>query len=93
MIKLILKLLQNRLYQQEPIDVQKMRDWLWKSFKEEGFKGYYTMRKKYLVNLQLLDLSEKERHKAQGKLEELSALRSNMETEAKTRLKKEKAKK
>jgi hypothetical protein len=80
MMKWILKLLQNRLYQQESIEVQKMKDWLFKSYKEEGFKNYYTMRKKYLVNLLLLDLSEKERFKAQGKLEELAVLSNNMAT-------------
>lgn len=80
MMKYILKLLQNRLYQQEPIEVQKMKDWLFKSYKEEGFKNYYTMRKKYLVNLLLLDLSEKERAKTQGKLEELVVLSNNINT-------------
>jgi len=87
MIKWTLKLLQNRLYQQEPIDVQKMKDWLFKSYKEEGFKNYYTMRKKYLVNLLLLDLEDKERAKAQGKLEELAILSNNMTTVFKERKK------
>jgi hypothetical protein len=80
MIKWILKLLHNRLYQQEPIDVQKMKDWLYRSYKEEGFKQYYTMRKFNLVNLLLLDLTDKERYKAQGKLEELKMLANNIDT-------------
>ena len=80
MIKWILKLLQNHLYQQEPIEVQKMKDWLFKSYKEEGFKNYYTMRKKSLVNLLLLDLKEKERAKAQGQLHELTVLSNNINT-------------
>ena len=84
-MKFLLKLFQNRLYQQEPIEVQKMKDWLFKSYKEEGFKNYYTMRKKYLVNLLLLDISEKERLKAQGRLEELAALSNSIKTVVKER--------
>lgn len=84
-MKFLLKLFQNRLYQQEPIEVQKMKDWLFKSYKEEGFKNYYTMRKKYLVNLLLLDISEKERLRAQGRLEELAALSNSIKTVVKER--------
>lgn len=79
-MKYLLKLLQNRLYQQEPIEVQKMKDWLFKSYKEEGFKNYYTMRKKYIVNLLLLDIEDKERYKAMGRLEELTALSNSIRT-------------
>ena len=87
MMKWILKLLQNKLYQQEPIEVQKMKDWLFKSYKEEGYKNYYTMRKKYLVNLLLLDLKDKERLKAQGQLQELVVLSNNIKTVADERKK------
>jgi hypothetical protein len=80
MMKFLLKLFQNRLYEQDKIEVQKMKDWLFKSYKEEGFKNYYTMRKKYLVNLLLLDLTDKDRAKAQGKLEELAVLSNNIKT-------------
>lgn len=92
MMKFILKLLENHLYQQEPMDVQKMKDWLFKSYKEEGFKNYYTMRKKALVNLLLLDLSDKDRAKAQGKLEELIILSNNIKTVVAERKKLEKKK-
>ena len=84
-MKWILKLLQNKLYQQEPIEVQKMKDWLFKSYKEEGYRNYYTMRKKYLVNLLLLDISDKERWKAHGRLEELAALSNSIRTVVKER--------
>lgn len=83
--KLLLKLLGNSIYQPEPIDVQKMQDWLWKCHKDPGFKSYYTMRKKYLVNLLLMDLSDKERAKAQGRLEELKGLSTNINAEFKRR--------
>ena len=81
--KLLLKFLD--IYQPEPIDTQKMQDWLFKSYKDSGFKNYYSMRKKYLVNLLLLDLSDKERAKAQGRLEELKGLSINIGAEFKRR--------
>ena len=83
--KLLLKLLGNDIYQTETMEVKKMQDWLFKSYQEEGFKNYYTMRKKYLVNLLLLDLTEKERAKAQGRLEELRGLATNINAEFKKR--------
>ncbi len=79
--KIILKILGNDIYQPELMEVKKMQDWLFKSYKDEGFKNYYTMRKKYLVNLLLLDLSDKERAKTQGRLEELRGLSTNINTE------------
>ena len=85
MRKFLLKLLGNSIYQPEPIDEKKMQDWLYRSFKDDGFKNYYTMRKKYLVNLQLMDLSDKERAKAQGRLEELKGLSTNINAEYKRR--------
>jgi len=83
MRKLLLKFLGNSIYNPEPIDVQKMQDWLWKSYKEEGFKHYYTMRKKYLVNLQLAKMSEEERAEGRGRLLELQGLSANINSEAK----------
>jgi hypothetical protein len=83
--KLLIKLLGNDIYQPEQIEVKKMQEWLFKSYQEEGFKHYYTMRKKYLVNLLLLDLSDKDRAKAQGRLEELKGLSTNINSEFKRR--------
>lgn len=83
--RLLIKLLGNDIYQPEQIEVKKMQDWLFKCYQDEGFKHYYTMRKKYLVNLQLTDLSDKERAKAQGRLEELRALSTNINSEFKRR--------
>jgi len=81
--KIIIKLLGNRIYQPEQVDVKKMQDWLYKSYKDEGFKNYYTMRKKYLVNLLLLDLSEKDRAETRGRLNELQGLSTNINAESK----------
>jgi hypothetical protein len=91
MIKLLLKLLGNKIYQPEPVDEKKLRDWLYKSYADDGFKNYYTMRKKYIVNLLLLDIPTKERLKAIGKLEELRMLSVNVNSEWKAR--KDRAKK
>lgn len=81
--RILLKLIGNDIYQAETIDVKKMQDWLWKCYKDDGFKHYYTMRKKYLVNLLLLDLSDKDRAKTQGRLEELKGLSTNINAEFK----------
>jgi len=83
--KILLKLLGNDIYQPEQIEVKKMQDWLFKCYQDEGFKHYYTMRKKYLVNLQLCKLSDEERAKAQGRMEELKGLSTNINSEFKRR--------
>lgn len=83
--KLLLKILGNDIYQPEAIDAQKMQDWLYKSYKDSGYRNYHTMRKKYLVNLLLLDLSDKDRAKNQGRLEELKGLSVNIAEEYKRR--------
>ncbi len=83
--KVLLKLLGNDIYQPESIDIKKMQDWLFICHKNDGFKHYYTMRKKYLVNLLLLDLSDNERAKTQGRLEELKGLSTNINSEFKKR--------
>jgi hypothetical protein len=81
MIKLILKLLKDRIYELEPIDSQKLQDWLFKSFEDEGFKHYYTMRKKYLMSLLGLGLEGKEQWEAIGRLKELQGLAANINAE------------
>jgi len=87
--RFLIKLLGNGIYQPEVIEVKKMQDWLFRCYKDEGFKHYYSMRKKYLVNMLLLDLSEKERAKLQGRLEELKGLTTNINSEFKNRKEKQ----
>lgn len=82
-IKLLLKLLGNQIYQPGQIELKKMQDWLFKCFKDEGFTHYYTMRKKYLVNLLALGLEGKDQLITLGRLEELKALATNINTEGK----------
>lgn len=83
--KILLKILGNDIYQPEPIEMKKMQDWLYASYQNDGFKNYYTTRKRYLVNLLLLDISDKERLKTQGRLEELKGLSTNINAEFKRR--------
>lgn len=83
--RLLIKLLGNDIYQPEPIEAKKMQDWLFNSYQDDGFKHYYTMRKKYLVNMLLLDLSEKDRAEARGRLNELKGLSTNINSEFKRR--------
>ena len=85
MIKLLLKILGDRVYQPEALDVKKMQDWLYKSYKDDGFKNYYTMRKKYLMSLLALDIDRKERQRTLGRLEELKGLSANIKNEFKRR--------
>lgn len=85
-VKLILKLLGNKIYQPGPIEIKKLQDWLYKCFKDEGFTHYYTMRKKHLVNLLALGIEGKEQWKALGRLEELKALAANVNSEGKRKL-------
>jgi hypothetical protein len=81
MIKILLKLLGNRVYQIDPIDIQKLQDWLYMSFADDGFKHYYTMRKKYLMSLLGLGLEGKEQWETLGRLKELQGLATNINSE------------
>jgi hypothetical protein len=83
--KLLIKLLGNSIYNLEPIDEQKMQEWLFKSYQNEGFKHYYTMRKKYLVSLLSLGIEGKEMYKVLGRLEELKGISTNITAEFKRR--------
>jgi hypothetical protein len=83
--KILLKILGNSIYNPEPIELQKMQDWLYMSYGNDGFKHYYTMRKKYLINLLALDIEGKERIKTIGRLEELRGLSANIKAEFKKR--------
>ena len=83
--RLLLKLLGNSIYQQEPYEAKKMQTWLWKCYEDEGFKSYYTMRKKYIVNQMLGKISEEERAENRGRLMELQGLTTNANSEFKKR--------
>jgi hypothetical protein len=85
--KLLLKLLGNNIYTPEKIELEKMQTWLYKSYKDQGFTSYFTMRKKYLINLLALGLEGKEQQRVLGRLEELRGLATNIKTEVNNRKK------
>ena len=81
----ILKFFARRLYRPEGIDAQKMRDWLWNAYSNDGFKQYYTMRKRQLVNILILEDNAIKRAETRGRLNELGALSANIAEEKKKR--------
>lgn len=78
--KILIKILGNDIYQQSFLDVEKMNKWLKMSYKDDGFKNYYTMRKKYLINKMALGIEGKEMYETLGRLDELKALSANIST-------------
>jgi len=78
--KLCLKILGDSIYTPEKVEEDALHKWLIHAWNDRGFKGYYTMRKKSLVNLLALGLEGKEQWKIVGRLEELKALSSNINT-------------
>lgn len=81
--KLLLKLLGNSIYQPGQIEIKRMQEWLFKAYGDEGFKHYYTMRKKHLYSyLALQSVKGEDRWIAQGRLEELKSLSANITKEA-----------
>lgn len=73
------------IYTPEPIDEKKLKDWLFKSYKDSGFKQYYTMRKRVIVNLLILEDDPVKRAKLQGRLEELGGLSASLKAEVERR--------
>lgn len=84
-MKTFLKFIVRFLYKPEGVDEQKMKDWLYHSYKSDGFKNYYTMRKRQLVNILILEDNDVKRAEAKGRLNELRALSANITEEAKQR--------
>lgn len=91
--KILIKLLGDNIYTPEKIELEKMQSWLYKSYKDQGFTSYFTMRKKYLINLLSLGLEGKEQQRTIGRLEELRGLATNIKTEFNNKKKEELEKK
>lgn len=69
----------------EDIDItnvqpEKLYIFLKKLYNDDGYKSYYTVRKKYLMELLTTDLSEQQREQTLGRLKELKALSANIKT-------------
>jgi len=91
--RLLLRFLQDDIYKIDAIEIDKLRDWLNSCHTSSGFKHYYTLRKKNLMSLLALDVKNVERYKVLGRLEELKALSTNINTEFKRRIKEQAKKK
>jgi hypothetical protein len=81
----ITKRIAARLYTPESVDMKKVMDWLWSSYANEGFKHYYTMRKRQIVNILIVEDDQVKRAEARGRLSELGALAANVADERKRR--------
>lgn len=88
--RFLIKLLADRLYTQAPVDAQKVHDWLKDNYKEHGWMGYYSTRKKYLLSLLATGVEGKEYFETIGRLKELRALSGNILTAQKKELAKKK---
>jgi exonuclease V gamma subunit len=94
MKKLLLKFLINLIgenpFSISTVDTKVMQDWLYMGFKDEGYKQYYTLRKKYIQNELTIGMEDKEYWKRIGRMEELRALNENILSESKRREKNKK---
>lgn len=91
--KWMIKLLGERIYTPTPLEAEKMQAWLADNYRAVGWKSYYTMRKKYLVNLLANGIEGREYYEAVGRLKELRGLSANILTAFKKPLAKKEAKK
>lgn len=78
--RFLIRLLGDRLYSQPPVDAQKVHEWLKDNYKEHGWTGYYTTRKKYLMSLLANGIEGREYFETIGRLKELKTLSSNVLT-------------
>lgn len=88
-LKLLIKLVRLNISNDlGVVDRDKLQKWLYVSYKDDGWKQYYTLRKKSL--LQLLSLgagNDEEYWKIVGRMAELKALSNNITGEVDRRKK------
>lgn len=87
-IKLLLKILGLDITESySVVDRDKLRKWLYISYKDEGFKNYYTLRKKNIIGLLSTGTGyNNEYWELVGRLKELKALSVNINEEKNRRL-------
>ncbi|MCX6822226.1 MAG: hypothetical protein NTW30_05630 [Candidatus Aenigmarchaeota archaeon] len=90
LLKILIKLIGENPFVISSVDTKVMQDWLYSSFQKEGYKQYYTLRKKFIQNELTIGMKEAEYWKRIGRIEELRALNANINQEAERRKKKEK---
>jgi hypothetical protein len=65
------------------VDVDKLQNWLFISYRDKGYSQYYTMRKKYISNLMASGLSWNDYLICLGRIQELRSLNQNINQEVK----------
>ena len=93
-VKLLVKLVNLNISENlGVVDQTLLSKWLYTSYKDNGWKQYYTLRKKTLLQLLSLGIdNDKEYWQTVGRIKELQALGTNINSELKRREKKEKQK-
>lgn len=84
-LKILIKLLGENPFDISKVDTKIMQDWLFDSFKNDGYRQYYTLRKKYIQNELTIGMNKEEYWKRLGRIEELRSLNKNIEIEANRR--------
>ena len=90
LIKVLIKLIGENIYSFETVDKEKMSNWLYDSYKDRGYKQYFTLRKKAITNAMTVKLDNDEYLMMVGRMSELRALHENIENEGEKRTKKPK---
>ena len=81
LIKILLKIVGENPFEISKIETEKMQEWLFDSFQNEGFKQYFTLRKKVIQNELTVGMEEKEYWQKLGRIDELRALSDNIKRE------------
>ena len=64
---------------------EKVRNWLFQSYGDRGFRGYYTIRKRAVENHMGLGLKRNDYWEMVGRMKELKAFTRNVENEFRRR--------
>lgn len=84
-LKVLIALIGDDPFDISRVDTKIMQDWMFESFQNDGYKQYYTLRKKYIQNELTVGMEESEYWKRIGRIEELRALNDNIIKESKRR--------
>jgi hypothetical protein len=94
-IKILIRLVGSDISESLSIvDQDALNKWLYVSYKDNGWKQYYTLRKRSLLNLLSLGIEKNDEYwQVVGRMKELQALSTNINAELKRREKKLKIRK
>lgn len=86
-LKILLKLIGEDVFSIKGANTKLMQDWLYESFAKDGYKQYYTLRKKGIQNDLTIGMKQEDYWKNLGRIEELQALNTNIKKEVDRRKK------